>query len=85
VATHTHSYHANQISIIRSKADTSSEEFKRNAEEMEIAIQRIRDLQAQISMGGSSKARQKHIDRGKMLPREYVVAILNSNTKLTLP
>lgn len=73
IATHTHSFHANQISVIRSNVDTSSSEFKQNAEQMEEAIQRIRDLKAAAAGGGSKKARDKHIARGKMLPREYAI------------
>ena len=33
---------------------------------------RMRELHQKIESGGSVKARDKHIARGKMLPREYV-------------
>jgi 3-methylcrotonyl-CoA carboxylase beta subunit len=70
VATHTHSFHANQISVIRSKVDTSSEIFKENAQQMEAALQRIRELKMAAAQGGPPKNREKHVARGKMLPRE---------------
>jgi 3-methylcrotonyl-CoA carboxylase beta subunit len=72
IATHTHHHHAQQISIIRSSVDTSSADFKDNARQMNEAIERVRDLQNAASQGGTQKAREKHIQRGKMLPREYI-------------
>lgn len=33
---------------------------------------RMTELHAKIAKGGPQKARDKHIARGKMLPREYV-------------
>ena len=34
---------------------------------------RMQELHKKIQEGGSAKAREKHIARGKMLPREYVI------------
>lgn len=34
---------------------------------------RMQELHKKIEGGGSAKAREKHIARGKMLPREYVI------------
>jgi 3-methylcrotonyl-CoA carboxylase beta subunit len=34
---------------------------------------RMQDLHQEIEAGGSAKARDKHLAKGKMLPREYVV------------
>jgi len=71
VATHTHSFHAEQVSIIRSNVDTSNPDFKENARAMNEAIERINALHGKLSLGGPEKARQRHVARGKMLPREY--------------
>lgn len=38
---------------------------------MNEAIERLNALHAKVSLGGPEKAKQKHIERGKMLPREY--------------
>jgi acetyl-CoA carboxylase carboxyltransferase component len=40
---------------------------------MKDAIARIRELNNKISEGGSTKAREKHVGRGKMLARECVL------------
>jgi 3-methylcrotonyl-CoA carboxylase beta subunit len=70
IATHTHSFHADQISVIRSTVETSSPEFKENEQQMRDAIAKIKELNQTISKGGSAKAREKHVARGKMLARE---------------
>jgi len=35
---------------------------------------RMQELHQRVESGGPAKAREKHIARGKMLPREYVVS-----------
>jgi hypothetical protein len=70
-ANYAYSHHADQVSIIRSAVDTSSADFKENETQMKQVMDRIKDLKAKAALGGSDKARQKHISRGKMLPREY--------------
>jgi 3-methylcrotonyl-CoA carboxylase beta subunit len=39
---------------------------------MDEVITKMKELREQIVLGGSQKARDKHVQRGKMLPREYV-------------
>jgi 3-methylcrotonyl-CoA carboxylase beta subunit len=50
--------------------DTSSPEFIENAKQMATAIASLKGLHANIERGGPEKARDKHLARGKMLPRE---------------
>lgn len=40
----------------------------------------LETLSAKIHLGGSSKAREKHIARKKMLPRDRVTALLDPGT-----
>src|SRR5580692_773878 len=75
VASHAHSFHADQISILRSDVDPSSPEFKDNQLAMAERIEQLRELRAQIAKGGGAKASEKHTARGKMLVREYVSAL----------
>ena len=70
IATHTHSFHADQISVLRSNVDTGSAEYKEKAAAMDEVLGKIRDLRAKIALGGTAKAREKHVQRGKMLVRE---------------
>jgi 3-methylcrotonyl-CoA carboxylase beta subunit len=39
---------------------------------MDEVVEKLKELRSTISQGGTAKAREKHIKRGKMLPREYV-------------
>ena len=36
---------------------------------------KMNELHAKIERGGPEKARQKHVARGKMLPREYGLSL----------
>jgi 3-methylcrotonyl-CoA carboxylase beta subunit len=65
------------MTVIKSAISTRSEEFKTNQTAMRGVVA---DLQAQveaIKMGGGEAARQKHLSRGKLLPRERVRALLD--------
>lgn len=72
VATHTSAHFAQQISILPTVVDKNSADYKENARQMDEAVARLSELHAQISQGGPQKARDKHVARGKMLPREFV-------------
>ncbi|KAK5157114.1 Methylcrotonoyl-CoA carboxylase beta chain, mitochondrial [Recurvomyces mirabilis] len=47
---------------------------------MSAATSNLSDLHAKVSRGGNEKARQKHLDRGKMLVRDRVTALIDSGT-----
>ena len=72
IATHGFNHHASLLSIISSKVDKSSEQYEDNAKQMGEVMARMQELHQKIELGGPAKAREKHIARGKMLPREYV-------------
>lgn len=70
IATHTHPTQSSAISILSTSIDKSSVEYKENAQQMGELLARMEELHQKISLGGTQKARDKHIARGKMLPRE---------------
>lgn len=43
-------------------------------------ISRLTTLHAKAAQGGSEKARQKHVDRGKMLVRDRITALIDPGT-----
>ncbi|KAH3919617.1 hypothetical protein HBH56_016650 [Parastagonospora nodorum] len=79
-ATFTHSHHAEAVSIIPTAVDTSSADFKENKRQMEEATNNLVDLHAKIAQGGPQKARDKHIQRGKMLVRDRITALIDPGT-----
>lgn len=70
IAIHSHAQHATALSKIQSKINTASSEFQANAEAMRVTITLLSDQHARIQAGGPAKAREKHLGKGKMLPRE---------------
>ena len=70
ITTYTHSQHASAISVLPTNIDTSSQAYQENKRQMNDILSGMRDLYAKIEEGGPLKARTKHVDRGKIMPRE---------------
>lgn len=62
---------------LNSQIDTDSADFKANTAHMQGLVDDLRALTARIAEGGSETAREKHISRGKLLPRQRVDALLD--------
>ena len=62
---------------IISTLNPDSEEAIRNAEAMQRQVDDLRRLVATVSEGGGEKARERHVSRGKLLPRERLDALLD--------
>ena len=63
--------------IIKSQINVRSQSFQENAEAMQ---QQIDDLNKQLAIaikGGSESSRQRHVSRGKLLPRDRVEKLLD--------
>ncbi len=63
--------------VIRSTLDHNSEAFCRNAADMAMRLQELRDTAQRVRQGGGESARNKHISRGKILPRERIARLLD--------
>jgi 3-methylcrotonyl-CoA carboxylase beta subunit len=80
IATHCAPHQANAISVLPSIVDPSSEEYKENAKQMGYVMAKLEELTRKIHEGGPAKAREKHIARKKMLPRDRVTALIDPGT-----
>jgi 3-methylcrotonyl-CoA carboxylase beta subunit len=80
VATFNTPHQAGAISVIKSNVDTSSDEFKENERLMGEAMARLDELTRKVQQGGPAKAREKHLARKKMLPRDRVTALIDPGT-----
>ena len=60
------------MSVVKTRIDARSAEFRANAEAMRALVADLRAKVAEVAQGGSEAARQKHVARGKLLPRERV-------------
>lgn len=57
-----------------------SDDFQTNAAAMAVLVQDLRQKAAQIHQGGSPAAREKHVARGKLLPRDRVQGVLDPHS-----
>src|SRR6056297_2352244 len=62
---------------LQSKAIPASEDFKANREGHLAALQQVQEAAAQAAEGGGKAARERHVSRGKMPPRERVANLLD--------
>jgi 3-methylcrotonyl-CoA carboxylase beta subunit len=63
--------------ILRSEIDTRAAQFTANAAHLRAAVADLKQQMAQAALGGGAKACQRHTERGKLLPRERVRALLD--------
>src|SRR5450830_2094879 len=63
-----------------SKLNTRSEDFQSNTAAMQLVVDDLRQKIAAIAQGGGEAARNKHLARGKLLPRERVQILLDPGT-----
>jgi 3-methylcrotonyl-CoA carboxylase beta subunit len=68
---------APESSALRSRTDQASEAFKHNAAAYAALVTDLRDRLATAGRGGPERARQRHVARGKLLPRDRVDALLD--------
>ncbi len=62
---------------IISQISPQSDEFKANVAAHLAAIEEVRAAQDTAAQGGGDGARQRHLDRGKLLPRDRVARLLD--------
>jgi acetyl-CoA carboxylase carboxyltransferase component len=65
---------------IESKVDTKSQEFKDNQAHLQSLVEQFREKLDQLKQGGPEKARKRHLDRKKLLPRDRVTKLFDRNT-----
>jgi 3-methylcrotonyl-CoA carboxylase beta subunit len=65
------------MSVIKSKLNVRSDEFKANAAAMSALVADLREKTIAVSGGGSPETAAKHKARGKLLPRERINALID--------
>jgi len=66
--------------VIESRINPRTQTFQDNAAVMKSLVADLRAKLAQTAQGGGEAARQKHVARGKLLPRERVERLLDPGT-----
>ena len=65
------------MSVLKSQLNPRSAEFRANAERMASLVRDLKEKVAIVEQGGDEAARDRHVARGKMLPRERVHTLLD--------
>jgi 3-methylcrotonyl-CoA carboxylase beta subunit len=65
------------VTQIVSKIDDGSDDFRRYATQNRALADELRTCVAIASLGGSEKHRERHVGRGKLLPRDRVTRLLD--------
>jgi 3-methylcrotonyl-CoA carboxylase beta subunit len=65
---------------LRSTLDPRSDRFRANREHHLALVDDLRDQLARAALGGPEASRERHVGRGKLLPRDRVEALLDPGT-----
>ncbi len=63
--------------LMTSRVDASSDEFARNVAAHTALVDDLRAEMARAALGGPEASRRRHVERGKLLPRDRVDALLD--------
>ncbi|KAJ2552715.1 Methylcrotonoyl-CoA carboxylase beta chain, mitochondrial, partial [Coemansia sp. RSA 1933] len=74
------SSHEADMTVIKNTVDTNAQQFRDNAASMDAAVADLEAKVAEAALGGSERARQKHVARNKLLPRERVGRLLDKGS-----
>ncbi|MDX1576414.1 MAG: methylcrotonoyl-CoA carboxylase, partial [Kiloniellales bacterium] len=65
------------MTVLKSAIDTNSKAFRANAKALGALVADLQAKVSQVKDGGGQAAREKHLARGKLLPREWVGRLLD--------
>lgn len=68
------------MTVLKSALDTGSDLFAKNTEAMQAVVSDLREKAAHIELGGGARARERHLSRGKLLPRDRIDALLDEGS-----
>src|SRR3954467_6470603 len=68
------------MTILKTGIDTRESSFADNVETMRSLVADLRDKVHEIKQGGGARSRDRHLSRGKLLPRDRVRTLLDPGT-----
>jgi 3-methylcrotonyl-CoA carboxylase beta subunit len=63
--------------VLKSSLDVAGPRFAANKAAMERLLEELREHTSKAALGGPEASRQRHVDRGKLLPRDRVERLLD--------
>jgi 3-methylcrotonyl-CoA carboxylase beta subunit len=70
------------MTVLTTRLDPRSDEFKGNASLMRELVADLRAKTAEVARGGSEESRQRHLGRGKLLPRDRIGALIDPGSAM---
>ncbi|HNJ77159.1 MAG TPA: carboxyl transferase domain-containing protein [Azospira sp.] len=68
------------MTTLKTQLNPRSADFQANVQAMQTVVDDLRTTVDKVALGGPEAARQKHLARGKLLPRERVAGLLDPGT-----
>lgn len=68
------------MTVLQSKINSRADEFRSNYDSMAAAVDDLREKVATIEQGGGAKYQERHLSRGKLLPRERINTLLDDGS-----
>lgn len=68
------------MGVLTSKISSGSDEFRANAATMDALVTDLARKRAAASLGGPDRSRERHLSRGKLLPRDRVMQFIDPGT-----
>jgi 3-methylcrotonyl-CoA carboxylase beta subunit len=65
------------MTVLQSRLNPRDEAFQANRDHMQAQVNDLRDKVAALREGGGKKAQERHLERGKLLPRQRLQALLD--------
>jgi 3-methylcrotonyl-CoA carboxylase beta subunit len=65
------------MTVLQTSANPGSEEYRANLDANRALVDDLRSTQARLALGGGERARERHLARGKLLPRARVDRLLD--------
>ncbi|MEY2416025.1 MAG: 3-methylcrotonyl-CoA carboxylase beta subunit, partial [Ilumatobacteraceae bacterium] len=66
--------------VLSTTCAPTSDAFQRNATAMSALVADLRERVQRAALGGSESSRQRHVSRGKLLPRDRVESLLDAGS-----
>jgi 3-methylcrotonyl-CoA carboxylase beta subunit len=70
------------MTVLGTRIDRASKEFLQNSAAMDVQLTDLAERLADIRLGGGETTRKRHTERGKLLPRARIEALLDKNADL---
>jgi 3-methylcrotonyl-CoA carboxylase beta subunit len=68
------------VTSLKSTIDTASPEFRANEAAMRALTAELQERRAKAAEGGAPRSRERHLARGKLLPRERVMTLIDAGS-----